>query len=199
MGFNKGLLNKHLAAALIVAATPAAIHAQAADPGAHIGGYDDAVVAIMKQKLGLPARVDRFETLVREYYDMPAIAQLVVGPKWASSSAADRSAATAALTHHSALQLARNFKTFSGEKFVVDPNVISRGANRIVRVTIMSPGSKDVLLYQLRQNAGGWKIVDVISGGVSQLAVQRSDAAAIVASGGAAALAQRLAKLDAVK
>jgi phospholipid transport system substrate-binding protein len=194
MRFHKGL-----AAALAFVSTPAAIHAQAVDPGAHIAAYDDAIVAIMKQKLGLSARVDRFENLVRDYYDMPAIAQLVVGPKWAASSAADRSAATAALTHHSAVQLARNFKAFDGEKFVVDPNVISRGASRIVRVTIVSRGGKDLLLYQLRQSGSGWKIVDVISGGVSQLAVQRSDAAAIVASGGAAALAQRLAKLDAVR
>jgi phospholipid transport system substrate-binding protein len=188
-----------LAAACIFACAPAAIHAQVADPAAHIGAYDDAVIAIMKQKLGLRARADRFETLVREYYDMPTIAQLVVGPKWSASSSADRSAATAALAQHSALQLARNFDAFDGEKFIVDPNVISRGANRIVRVTIVSRGSKDVLLYQLRQSAGGWKVVDVISGGVSQLAVQRSEAAAIVASGGPAALAQRLAKLDAVR
>lgn len=178
-----------------VAAIPMAAHAQAADPAARLGAYNDSVVAIMKQKLGLAARLDRFETLVRDYYDMPVIAQLVIGPKWAASSPADRAAAISALTRHSALSLARNFASYDGEKFVVDPGVISRGANRIVRVTIVSRGSKDVLLYQLRDG----KIVDVISGGVSQLAVQRSDAAAAVASGGAAGLARQLAKLDAVK
>jgi phospholipid transport system substrate-binding protein len=194
MRFNHGL-----AAALAFAASPAALHAEAGDPASRLGTYDDGIVAIMKQKLALPARQERFEALVREYYDMPAIAQTVVGPKWAASSASDRAAVISALTHHSALQLARNFTTFDGERFVVDPNVISRGANRIVRVTIMSRSSKDVLLYQMRQGAGGWKIIDVISGGVSQLAVQRSDAAAIVASDGAAGLAQRLAKLDGVR
>lgn len=187
-----------LTVALAVVA-PAAVHAQAADPAARLAAYDDAVVAVMKQKLGLSARLDRFEALVREYYDMAAVAPLVVGPKWAAASAADRAAAIAALTRHSALQLARNFTTFDGEKFVIDPNVISRGTNRIVRVTIVSRDGKDVLLYQFRQGANGWRIIDVISGGVSQLAVQRSDAASIVATGGAAALAQRLAKLDAIK
>jgi phospholipid transport system substrate-binding protein len=190
MRFHSGL-----AATLAFAALPAAVHAQAADPGARIGAYDDAVIAIMKQKLGLSARLDRFEALVRDYYDMPTIAQLVVGPKWATSSVADRAAVISALARHSALQLARNFDSYDGEKFVVDPAVISRGANRIVRVTIVSRNSKDMLLYQLREG----KIIDVISGGVSQLAVQRSDAAAAVASGGAAGLARQLGKLDTVK
>lgn len=174
-------------------------HAEpAVDPAGRIGAYDDGIVAIMKQKLGLEARKDRFETLVREYYDMPVIASLVVGPKWAGSSASDRSAAIAALTRHSAVSLARNFVSYGGEKFTVDPAVIDRGASKVVKVRISSPGGGgDTLLYVMRKGAAGWKIIDVVAQGVSQLAVQRADVAAVVAAEGAGGLAKRLTKLDA--
>jgi phospholipid transport system substrate-binding protein len=151
----------------------------------------------MKQKLPLAARIDRFEPLVRAYYDMPAIAALVIGPVWAKTSAADRAAAIDALTHHSAVSLARNFASYGGERFVVDPTVVTRGASRIVRLTISSGKSRDVLLYRMSQGEGGWRIVDVIAGGVSQLAVQRADLASTVSSGGAAGVARRLAQIDA--
>jgi phospholipid transport system substrate-binding protein len=168
----------------------------APDPASRIIAYDDSVIAVMKSKGGLAGRADRFEPIVREYYDMPAIAAIVVGPKWAATSSDDRAAAITALARHSALTLARSFGTFDGEKFNVDPQVISRGNSRIVKVTIISPGKRDLLFYQLHETPGGWKILDVISGGVSQLAAQRADVAAAVAAGGAAGLAQRFAKLD---
>ena len=43
----------------------------------------------------------------------------------------------------------------------------------------------------------GGKIFDVTSGGVSQLAVQRSDVASTASSGGVAAVVKRLHEVDA--
>jgi phospholipid transport system substrate-binding protein len=169
-----------------------------ADPAAdRLQAYDDQVIAIMKAKLPLGARVARFESLVASYYDMPTIASLVVGPAWAGTSAADKTSAIAALTHHSAISLARNFASYGGERFTIDPNVTTRGASRVVKLTIASGSSSNVLLYQMRDSSGAWRILDVVAQGVSQLAVQRADLASIVANGGAAALAKRLAQVDA--
>jgi phospholipid transport system substrate-binding protein len=169
-----------------------------ADPAAdRLQAYDDQVIAIMKAKLPLAARVTRFEGLVSSYYDMPTIASLVVGPAWANTSAADKSAAIAALTRHSAISLARNFASYGGERFTIDSNVTTRGASRVVKLTIASGSSSNVLLYQMRESGGAWRILDVVAEGVSQLAVQRADLASTVSSGGAAALAKRLAQVDA--
>jgi phospholipid transport system substrate-binding protein len=182
-----------IALAGIVLAAPAF-----ADPAAdRLQAYDDQVIAIMKAKLPLGARVTRFEGLVSTYYDMPTIASLVVGPAWASTSAADKTAAIAALTRHSAVSLARNFASYGGERFTIDPNVTTRGPSRVVKLTIASGNSSNVLLYQMRESGGSWRIIDVVASGVSQLAVQRADLAGIVASGGAAGLTKRLAEVDA--
>lgn len=186
--------------AVIIAAAGAGTPAWAAagDAAARLGQYDDAVIAIMKGKLPLAQRITRFEPLVKSYYDMPMIASLVVGPAWAGASAADRQAAIAALTHHSAVTLARNFDKFDGQRFVIDPATQVRGASQIVKLTIQGRSSSNELLYRMTRGSDGqWEIVDVVAQGVSQLAVQRSDLASTIKSGGAAALATRLAQLDA--
>lgn len=191
-----------LAAGLALAA-PAMVRAQAGDPAAsRMAAYDDAVVGVMKARLDLAHRADRFGAIVTTYYDMPAIAALVVGSSWPQATSAQRNAAIAALTRHSALSLARNFAKYDGERFTVAPNVASRGTSRIVAVTIGTAGGPagggdTRLLYQLRQASGEWKIVDVIADGVSQLAVQRADLARTVATGGVPALTRRLAEVDA--
>jgi phospholipid transport system substrate-binding protein len=182
-------------AALTTLVVPVVAHAEASDPATRIGAYDEAVIGVAKAKLGAAARADRFEPIVKAYYDMPIIAGLVAGPAWASASAADKAAAITALTRHSAVSLARNFKDYDGTPFTVDPKAIERGPERVVKVTI----GKDVLYYRMRQSGGTYKIVDVISSGVSNLALQRADLATTIQSGGLPALVKKLAQLDAVK
>jgi phospholipid transport system substrate-binding protein len=184
-------------APLALLAIPAAVQAQAADPAATMASYNDGVMAIMKARLPIDPRVARFERLVGDYYDMPGIAQLVVGPKWAGASAADKQAVIAALTHHSAVSLARNFASYNGEKFTVDPAVASRGTSSVVKVTIAGKGSSALLQYRLRQTPAGWRIVDVVSEGVSQLALQRAELASTIAAEGVGGLAKKLAQRDA--
>lgn len=204
---NKGSIAA-LALAILVVTPTAASSAPATDaaagndaPGTLVS-YNDGVVAIMKAAAPMPARIARFETLVRTHYDMPAITALVVGPKWAATGAADRDAAIAALTRHSAVSLARNFARYGGEKFITDPGAVARGTSSVVKVTINSSGGSNVLQYRLRKagsgEAGnGWRIIDVVAGGVSQLALQRAELAGTIASQGVAGMAKILAAKDA--
>lgn len=167
--------------------------ASAGPAGARMEAYDAAVIGVMKQGLPIKGRADRFATIVQSYYDVPAIAQMVAGSAWNSASSADKAALTEALARHSATSLAQNFRKYGGERFTVDPAERPRAGGVVVKVMI----DKDVLYFQLRQSGGSWKIVDVISGGVSQLAVQRSELAATIASGGLGAAAKRLGESDA--
>lgn len=179
---------KRIGLALTVIASPA--YAQTADAVARVTAYHAALAGIVKARLGLPARIAAFAPVVRDYYDMPVIAQLVVGPAWAGWSATDRAAAIAALSHHSAVSLARNFDGHDPLRFTVAPAAIDRGTSQLVTVTI----GGDTLVYRMRRG----RIVDVVSGGVSQLAIQRADLAATVAAG-PTALVRTLARLDAAR
>jgi phospholipid transport system substrate-binding protein len=170
-----------------IAVMGAPVQAQSGAVG-RITAYDKAINGIETTGSPLAARTAKFVPVVSAHYDMPAIAGLVVGPAWAKASAADKSSAIEALTRHSAISLARNFKGPSATAFTVDPKVIERAGSQIVKVTVGS----DTLYYRMR----GDKIIDVISGGVSQLALQRADIASTVASGGVGAMANKLRALD---
>ena len=183
----RAVLTAVLVPALAAAAAPAM--AQASDPVARIIDYNRRLNAIEMSNASLAARTNRFVPVVQANYDMPAIAALVVGPRWSGTSAADKASAIAALTHHSAASLAKNFKGPVATAFKVDPRPIDKAGAKIVKVTAGS----DTLFY--RMGASG-KIVDVISGGVSNLSLQRADLAATLASGGVPAMVRTLARLD---
>ena len=180
-----------LIATVLVAADSRAAEAT---PVARLTSYNDGVVAIMKARLPLAARVTRFETLVKAYYDMPGLTALVVGPKWASASPEDKAAAIAALTRHSAVSLAKNFADYDGERFTTDPNALPRGNSSIVKVTIAGKGDSAVLQYRLRQAGGEWRIFDVIADGIT--ALQRAELASTIAADGIAGLTKKLAEKD---
>jgi phospholipid transport system substrate-binding protein len=191
---------KAFSIAALLAATPTIAAAQPADPAAsRIDAYNQAVIAVMKDgpKLGMKGRTARFQTIIGTYYASPMMTQIVVGATWSTMSQADRDAAIAAMARHSAVSLASNFDRFGGEKFTVVPESKQRGVDRLVSSSIApAGGSPTTLIYRMRQTGGQWKIIDVISSGVSQLTLQRSDLAQAVASGGAAGLARKLDSID---
>jgi phospholipid transport system substrate-binding protein len=92
---------------------------------------------------------------------------------------------------------ASNFKSYDGERFVVDPNVETRGANRVVRTRLIPNGKDPVSLsYLMRQAGSTWKAIDVYYlNTISQLAARRSEFSGILRSGGADALQQKLREL----
>jgi phospholipid transport system substrate-binding protein len=192
---------KALTIAALLATVPAMVAAQPADPAAsRIEAYNQAVIGVMKDgpKLGMKGRTARFQTIVHDHYAMGLIAQIVVGAKWTSLSQADRNTAISALAKHSAVSLASNFESFDGEKFTVVPQSQLRGADRLVSSSIAPrSGSPTTLIYRMRQSGGQWQIIDVISSGVSQLSLQRSDLAQSIATGGVAGLVKKLDEIDA--
>jgi phospholipid transport system substrate-binding protein len=191
---------KSISIAALLAATPMIAAAQSADAAAsQIDAYNQAIIGVMKDgpKLGMKGRTARFQTIVSDRYAMPMIAQIVVGAKWATLSQADRSTAITALTKHSAVSLASNFDRFGGEKFTVVPQSKERGIDRLVSSSITpTSGGATTLIYRMRQSGGSWKIIDVLSSGVSQLALQRSDLAQAIATGGIAGMVQKLDQID---
>ena len=75
--------------ALLAAAVPALVQAQAADPAAaQIDAFHDALLNLMKQgkSLGAQGRYRQIEPAVQRAFDLPAMTRFAVGPKWASAT-----------------------------------------------------------------------------------------------------------------
>ena len=171
--------------------------AAAADPAAaRIEAFDASLIDTMKAgpALGAKGRYRKLTPAVGEAFDLPVMTRFAVGPAWATMSESDRQALIRAFTRLTVASYAHNFDRFGGERFDIDAKVETRGPDKIVQSHLTPAGGKTVALtYRMRQSAGGWKIVDVYYGAISQLTTRRSDFAAPLAAGGAKGLLAHLA------
>ena len=185
-----------LSLALLVCAASAPARAQgAADPAvAPVQNFYDVLTASMKAGGTAKSRYDKLKPAVEQDFDLPGMTALSVGPTWSSISAADQKALTDAFERMTIANYARNFDSYSGEKFTVDPAVQQRGTDKFVKSS-MKPGSGDAIVfnYRLHQAGASWKIVDVyLAGNISQLAQKRADFASTLSASGPQGLAKKI-------
>lgn len=174
-----------------------AADAAVTDPAAkQVQIFHDVLLDTMKRghELGVQGRFKMLEPAIETDFDLPIMMQFIVGPSWATMPDSDRKSLIDAFLRMTAASYASNFASFSGQRFDIDPNVLQRGADKVVQTTLVPVGEKPVpLLYRMRQSGDQWKIIDVfLEGYVSELATRRSNFAATLAAGGAPALAKKM-------
>lgn len=185
--------------AVLLMASSATAYAQAADPAVTpVQSFYDTLVASMKQgkQLGVKGRYEKLKPVIEQSFDLSGMTRLSVGPAWTTMSEADQKALTVALGRYTVASYASNFKSFDGEKFVVDPASSVRGTDRIVTSKLIAGSDTIPFNYRMRQAGTSWKVIDIfLNGYVSQIAKQRSDFGATVQAGGAAGLEKKLNSL----
>lgn len=179
-------------AVLTVAALPA--EAQTADPAAaQIQGFYDALLASMKSGGSAKSRYEKLKPAVEKAFDLPAMTATAVGPSFVSMSDADKKALVDAFTRMTVADYAKNFDSYSGEKFTVEPASIARGSDHFVKSTLKTSSETIAFNYRMHQAGPDWKITDVyLAGNISQMAQKRSDFASTLASGGPQGLAKKI-------
>jgi phospholipid transport system substrate-binding protein len=126
-------------------------------------------------------------------FDTPTMVRIAVGADWPSIPPAKQQALIASFARLTAASYAKNFNSFSGQHFEINPTVITRGPDKLVQTQLFSPGDAPVAIsYRMRQSGGTWKVIDVLYGAISQLNTRHSDFAASLSQGGADALATHL-------
>jgi phospholipid transport system substrate-binding protein len=172
--------------------------AASSDPAVNqVQALTDALLKSMRagSTVSMAERYKQLEPVVEQVFAMPLVTRLAVGPQWASFPPDQQQALIAAYTRFTVANYAHNFHDFDGQKFEIDDNVLSRGDDKVVRTRVIPAHDVPVsLLYRMHQVDGTWKVIDVISDGVSQLALRRSDFAVAIAAGGAPALIAHLNK-----
>jgi phospholipid transport system substrate-binding protein len=182
--------------ALLLAAAPAVVQAQASDPAAaQISRFDDALIGVMKsgKQLGPQGRYDRLEPVIGSTFNLPEMTRFSVGPAWSTLSPAEQQALVKAFSRNTVASWAHNFDSYNGQRFTVG-QVDTRGPDKLVRTQLLSPGSAPVnLVYRMRNDGGTWRVIDVYyNGSVSSLLGQRSEYATTLKGGGAPALVKKL-------
>src|SRR5215469_6273538 len=172
--------------------------AAASDPAVTpVQTLTDALLKSMRAgtTISMTERYKQLEPVIDQVFAMPLVTRLAVGPEWAKFPPDQQKALIAAYSRFTVANYAHNFHDFDGQKFEIDDNVLSRGDDKVVRTRVIPAHDVPVsLLYRMRQVDGTWKVIDVISDGVSQLALRRSDFASAIAAGGAPALIAHLNK-----
>ena len=173
-------------------------HAQAADPAvAQVQGFYDALQAAMKSGGTAKSRYEKLKPAVEKAFDLPAMTAAAVGPAWATASEADKKALIEAFSKMTIANYAKNFDSYNGEKFIVEPASIVRGSDHFVKSTMKTSSETIAFNYRLHQAGADWKITDVLlAGNISQMAQKRSDFATTLASGGPSGLAKRINALS---
>jgi phospholipid transport system substrate-binding protein len=184
------------AAAMTTALLTAGVVAHAEDAAvAPVQSFYDGLLSTMKQgkSLGIKGRFEKLKPVIEASFDMPGMTRLSVGPAWNTMSDADHAALTKALTRYTVASYASNFKSFDGEKFVVEPAAKDRNADKVVFSKLVAGNETIPFNYLMRKNGASWKVIDIyLNGFVSQMAKQRSDFSSTVTSGGAAALEKKI-------
>ena len=169
----------------------------ASDPAAHrIEMFYAALVETMKQgpQLGIDGRYKKLKPAIEASFNLPVMTKFVVGPSWAAIATADQKLLIDAFERMTIASYARNFASFGGEKFTVDPASQVRGRDHIVRSTLEPTDHPPVpLFYRMREATGAWKIIDVyLNGTISEVGLRRSEFSMTVKTGGADALIKKI-------
>jgi phospholipid transport system substrate-binding protein len=192
---------KNLSLAVVLAGVPTAIvldaapvQAQAADPAVEqIQGFYDALIGSMKSGGTAKSRYERLKPAVEKAFDLQAMTATAIGPTWATASDADKKALVDAFTRMTVANYAKNFDSYGGEKFIVEPAPIVRGSDHFVKSTMKTSNDTIAFNYRLHQVGADWKITDVLlAGNISQMAQKRSDFAATLQASGPQGLAKRM-------
>ena len=182
------------AALVQMAVAPPAI-AQSADPAAaQVQGFYDALVAAMKMGGTAKARYEKLKPAIEKAFDMQAMTAMAVGPGFAAMPDADKKALVDAFTRMTVANYAKNFDSYNGEKFPVEPKSIARGPERFVK-SKLQPASGEAIAFNYRMHDvdGTWKITDVyLAGNISQMAQKRSDFSSTLRSAGSQGLAKKI-------
>lgn len=190
---------KSVCAAFLLAGAPVAAgltvqpaFAQTDPAVAQIQGFYEALTAAMKSGGSAKSRYEKLKPAIEKAFDLQAMTATAVGPSWATMSDADKKALTDAFGRWTIANYAKNFDSYGGEKFPVEPQVVVRGSDHYVK-SKMTGSETHIFNYRMHQVGSEWKVTDILlEGNISQMAQKRSDFAATLATGGPQGLVKKI-------
>jgi phospholipid transport system substrate-binding protein len=174
--------------------------AVAADPSAAapIMALNQALVASMKagKSASFAQRYAGVVAAVDKAFDLPAVLQQSVGPRFASLPADQQAKLLDVFRKFTATSYAANFDGDEGEKLVVLPEQRAVGDDLVVQTQIVPAKGDAVRIdYVMHKGPQGWRAIDVLlNGNISQNAVKRSDFRSLVTPTSAQGLIDSLQK-----
>lgn len=154
------------------------------------------LIASMKEgdKLTTRQRYERLKPMIESTHDMEAVAKVVLARAWSDLTDEQKATFTAKFAELSIAMYAANFASFTGEEFKFLSEETVKEKQVLIRTELITKNGTEThtLDYQVGQTTKGWRILNIIVDGVSDLALKRSEYAAVISSEGFDALLKKL-------
>ena len=133
------------------------------------------------------------EPVVEGTHDLDYISRLTLGRHWRGLEPQQREAFTTRFARLAIANYTARFPQFSGESFeIVEQTSQPRGIE-LVRTRLNRPDETALEFdYMLRETESGWRIVNILVNGVSDLALKRAEYSSLLAEGSMSGLLETL-------
>jgi phospholipid transport system substrate-binding protein len=162
------------------------------EASAKIRIFYETLLSTMKEgaTVGPMQRYQKLEPVIGQTFDLPFMAQAVVGRSWVSASQAQQRALIEAFAHYVTATYADRFSSYSGQQLRVLSEQQHAGSIIVDSEIVKADGKSVAIKYLMHQSDGEWRIADVyLDGTISELATRRSEFSSIVRQQGIGGLA----------
>lgn len=163
---------------------------------------DRAIGVLNDKSMPLQRRIDAFRALFLEGFDVPTIAQFVMGRAWPRATEEQRQTYLRVFEEVTLLTWALRFNEYAGETLKLD-KTRAEGRVAFVDSQVIRPGRDAVRVqWRIERPRGAYKILDIAVEGSSMAVAQRADYSAVLQQGNGkvdaliAALNTKLAQLE---
>lgn len=181
--------------AAFLLASPYARAQEAKEPSDPTERLHEALISVTERsdELDFQARFEALAPAIDAAFDLPELARSAVGTRhWPKFSAEQQEAFVAAYRRYTIATYADRFDS-AGIEFEFRGNHTTQADRHWVRYYILPPDGDPVSIDYLVQNEQGeWNIVNVVSKGVSELALQRAQFDSIIKKKGVDALIEEV-------
>jgi phospholipid transport system substrate-binding protein len=163
------------------------VFAAPANGGETVQDLYDALLNTMKNArvLGQSGRFTQLAPVIRRSFDIASMARLSVGPSWASLTDTQRRQMTESYGRYISAIYADRFDGYAGQKFEVMGEQPAPVGVMVKSQIIKANGEPVKVDYLMRRSSDSWLISDIyVDGAISEVAVRRSEFAAILKSEG---------------
>ncbi len=165
-----------------------------------VQGFQAELINVMQQgdKLTFEQRFEQLKPVVLKSHNLTKITRIVVSKEWKKLTLEQKKELIRKFSTLSIASYAHYFNSYSGESFNVESVKQLSPGQIYVHTFLVLPDEKDVSMdYLLKKSGDNWRIINIITNGVSDLALKRSEYVAVLKkSGFDVLLAELSVKID---
>lgn len=148
---------------------------------------DQAIQQLADTAISEQERQRRFQTLLRENFDLLFISRFVLGRYWQRADESARSEFVSAFEGYITQRFTPVFAEYQGQRIEIDASISSQKSGDISSVAskILRDEKEPIsITWRLQKRGDAYRIIDVVAAGVSMAITLRSEFASMLKSNG---------------